>query len=157
MTTTILPSPLGDLLLLANETKLTGLYFAGEKHAPDIRAFPRRDDHPILKQAFAELSEYFNGARTSFCVPLAFSGTPFQVMVWQQIAQIPLGRTISYSEVARRAGAPASVRAVGTATGRNPISIIVPCHRVVGKSGGLQGFAGGLDRKQRLLDLERVA
>lgn len=110
--------------------------------------------HPVLKQAGEELRGYLRGDRTNFTVSLEGAGTAFQREVWRQIALIPFGQTITYTELARRAGAPAAVRAAGTATGKNPISIIVPCHRVVGKNGLLRGYAGGLDRKRRLLEME---
>ncbi|HEX4349848.1 MAG TPA: methylated-DNA--[protein]-cysteine S-methyltransferase [Verrucomicrobiae bacterium] len=146
---------LGDLLLVASPGELTGVYFHGRKHAPapqeDWKLDPR---HPVLKQAVAELQEYFAGERKTFYVPLHFGGTDFQHEIWRQIALIPFGETITYTELAERAGAPDAVRAAGTATGQNPLSIIVPCHRVVGKNGKLTGFAGGLDRKKGLLEIE---
>jgi methylated-DNA-[protein]-cysteine S-methyltransferase len=146
---------LGDLLLVANETKLIGIYFADEKHAPALsKDWTLNPRHPVLKQASQELDDYLESKRTSFSVPLHSAGTNFQQEVWRQIARIPFGKTISYAELAKRAGAPKAVRAAGTATGRNPLGIIVPCHRVVGKNGGLGGYAGGLDRKKRLLEIE---
>ncbi|MBW0001738.1 MAG: methylated-DNA--[protein]-cysteine S-methyltransferase [Verrucomicrobia bacterium] len=153
---TILPSPLGDLLLVADETHLRGVYFAGEKHAPPTRGWEHNPDQAVLKQTACELAEYFSGSRTAFSVPLRYEGTSFQQAIWRQISAIPFGRTISYSELAQRAGAPNAPRAAGTATGQNPLSILVPCHRVVGSNGGMHGYAGGLDRKRRLLQLETV-
>jgi O-6-methylguanine DNA methyltransferase len=100
------------------------------------------------------LEEYLEGERTSFSVPISYNGTDFQNKIWKQIARIPFGATVTYSELAKKAGAPAAIRAAGTATGRNPLSIIVPCHRVVGKNGGMGGYAGGLDRKKSLLKIE---
>jgi methylated-DNA-[protein]-cysteine S-methyltransferase len=152
----ILPSPVGDLLLVADETHLRGVYFAGEKHAPPTRGWEHNPDQTILKQAARELAEYFSGTRTTFSVPLCYEGTKFQQAIWRQISQIPFGRTISYTELAERAGAPNAPRAAGTATGQNPFSILVPCHRVMGRNGGMHGYAGGLDRKRRLLELEKV-
>jgi methylated-DNA-[protein]-cysteine S-methyltransferase len=146
---------LGDLLLVATSSHLTGIYFPDHKNGPKLpRDWKVDPAHPILKQAGRELNEYLAGKRTGFSVPIASDGTEFQREVWKQIARIPFGKTISYSELARRAGAPKATRAAGTATGRNPLSIIVPCHRVVGKDGGLGGYAGGLDRKKSLLKIE---
>jgi methylated-DNA-[protein]-cysteine S-methyltransferase len=146
---------LGDLLLVANPEHLTGVYFCGRQHAPAPRDDWKQDPRqPVLRQAARELQEYFAGERKTFSVPLHFGGTDFQHEIWRQIARIPFGETISYSELAGRAGAPDAVRAAGTATGQNPLAIIVPCHRVVGKNGKLTGFAGGLDRKKSLLAVE---
>lgn len=146
---------LGDLLLVADAAHLLGIYFPNHKNGPRLPDDWNLDPkHPILRQAATELQEYLDGERTSFSVPFSFGGTGFQNEVWKQIARIPFGETITYSELARRAGAPDAVRAAGTATGRNPISIIVPCHRVVAKNGGLGGYAGGLDRKKHLLQIE---
>jgi methylated-DNA-[protein]-cysteine S-methyltransferase len=112
--------------------------------------------HPSLTACRTQLAEYFDGDRTVFDLPLAPHGTPFQQRVWSQISGVAYGRTIIYSELARRAGAPGSSRAAGAATGRNPIAIIVPCHRIVGADGSLTGYAGGLHRKTHLLELEGV-
>ena len=152
----VLKSPVGDLLLVADATHLLGIYFCGEKHAPATLNWKHNPDHAVLKQTARELEEYFNGTRTTFSVPLRYGGTKFQQEIWMQISQIPFGEMISYSELAKRAGAPGAARAAGTATGQNPISIMIPCHRVVGKNGGLHGYAGGLDRKRRLLKVEKV-
>ena len=149
-------SPVGELMLVADDTALTGVYFAGHDHIPAASEGWRRDaQHPVLRKAALQLQEYLSGKRTIFEIPLRLTGTDFQEKVWQQIARIPYGETISYAELAKRAGAPQAIRAAGTTTGRNPVSIIVPCHRVVGKNGGLGGFGGGLDRKRFLLSLER--
>jgi methylated-DNA-[protein]-cysteine S-methyltransferase len=151
----IIRSPIGDLMLVADNSALIGLYFVGCDHTPDAnknRALNAQ--HPVLRQAAKQLQEYFAGKRESFSLVLRLGGTDFQERVWREIALIPYGETISYSELAKRAGARQAIRAVGTSTGRNPLSIIVPCHRVVGKNGGLCGFAGGLQRKQQLLELE---
>jgi methylated-DNA-[protein]-cysteine S-methyltransferase len=148
-------SALGDLLLVAEAAHLTGVYFHGSPHAPPVAADWVRDDRQVvLKQAREELQAYLRGERTGFSVPCDCPGTRFQKQVWSQIAAIPRGATITYTELAWRAGAPEAIRAAATATGRNPLSIIVPCHRVVGKDGSLRGYAGGLGRKQRLLQLE---
>ncbi|HYL20051.1 MAG TPA: methylated-DNA--[protein]-cysteine S-methyltransferase [Burkholderiales bacterium] len=148
-------SPLGRMLMTADERALTGLYFVGQKYeavpALDWIEDPR---HPVLEQARRELTEYFAGERTQFDLPLAPSGTPFQRGVWRALEIIPSGTTTTYGELARSLGAPESIRAVGAAVGRNPISIIVPCHRVVGSTGSLTGYASGLERKRALLALE---
>src|SRR5579863_3389204 len=147
-------SPIGELLLVADDSALTGIYFVGCDHIPTAsKGWKRNAQHPVLRQAAAQLEEYFAGKRKTFSLPLRLSGTEFQQKVWEQIARIPHGETINYSELARRAGAPEAVRAAGTSTGRNPVAVIVPCHRVVGKDGTLCGFAGGLDRKRHLLAL----
>lgn len=154
--TKIKTETLGELLLVANDTKLTGIYFADCDHAPKPGAdWKNNPKHPVLKQAQAELTEFLKGKRTSFSVPLHFSGTKFQEKVWTQLAKIPFGKTISYSELARRVGAPRAMRAAGSANGKNPLGIIIPCHRVISKDGSLGGYAGRLDRKQHLLDIER--
>ena len=147
-------STFGPLLLLSRDGCLTGLYFADRPHAPGIDPSWRHEpDAPIFTEVGRQLAEFAAGERMSFSVPLSLSGTPFQKQVWRDIAAIPFGETRSYGELAARLGA--FPRAVGTATGRNPISLIVACHRVVGASGALTGYAGGLERKQRLLELER--
>jgi methylated-DNA-[protein]-cysteine S-methyltransferase len=154
---TLVPSPLGDLTLTSNGAALTGLYLAGARHAREPEPAWRRDDAPFVEVA-RQLRQYFAGTRTRFDVPTAAAGTPFQRDVWRALSAIPYGSTLSYAELARQIGAPRAVRAVGAANGRNPISIIVPCHRVVGSGGALTGYAGGLPRKEWLLGLEvRVA
>ena len=146
---------LGDLLLVATPSHLVGVYFSNQPSGPKLSADWKMDpSHPILRKAGKELQEYLAGKRTSFSVPISFNGTEFQREVWKQIARIPFGKTISYTELAHRAGAPRATRAAGTATGRNPLGIIIPCHRVVGKNGGMGGYAGGLDRKISLLKIE---
>lgn len=147
---------LGELLLVTDGTHLTGVYFARNKHAPAIPAEWRRDpQHPVLREAAVQIGDYLAGDRQEFTVPLQLDGTDFQRAVWREIAGVPFGETITYAELAQRAGNPAAIRAAGTATGRNPISIVVPCHRIVGKNGGLGGYAGDLERKRHLLGLER--
>ena len=151
----IIRSPVGALMLAADASALTGLYFVGCDHIPGaIKRWTRDARHPVLREAARQLREYFAGRRKSFSLPLRLAGTDFQRRVWGEIARIPYGETVSYSTLARRAGAPLAVRAAGTSTGRNPVAIVIPCHRVMGKNGGLCGFAGGLERKRRLLELE---
>lgn len=148
-------SPYGQMLLVANEDGLSGIYFDGQKYFPKVGTEWRPDTkHPVLRQAKRELAEYFDGKRKRFEVALAPAGTPFQKSVWKAISTVDFGETITYGELARRAGHPGSGRAAGAATGRNPITIIVPCHRIVGSTGSLTGYAGGLDRKRALLALE---
>ena len=149
-------SPIGELLLVADDSALVGLYFSGCDHVPEASGqWERRARHPILQEAAKQLQEYFSESRQSFSVPLRLEGTDFQQKVWQEIARVPYGETVTYTELAKRAGAPSAVRATGTATGRNPLAIIVPCHRVVGKNGTLRGFAGGLETKEQLLRREK--
>jgi methylated-DNA-[protein]-cysteine S-methyltransferase len=150
-------SPQGEILLVATGKGLAGVYFRGQKYYPILGPAWRRDPaHPLLRQAKRELAEYFTGRRRRFDVALDPEGTPFQRSVWKSIARVAFGRTLSYRELAERAGHPRSARAAGAATGRNPIGIIVPCHRIVGADGSLTGYAGGLARKRALLALERA-
>ncbi len=156
---TAFASPLGAITIAATSSGLAGLWFAGQRHLPpEITGavlWPDAPEHPLLKKISRQLTEYFAGQRTRFDVPLDLSGgTAFQQVVWQALLAIAPGRTASYSDVSSSIGNPAAVRAVGAAIGRNPISIIVPCHRVVGADGSLTGYAGGLDRKTALLQLE---
>jgi methylated-DNA-[protein]-cysteine S-methyltransferase len=150
-------SPHGQMLLVATREGLSGVYFAGQKYHPQVAAEWQRDaQHAPLLQAKRELAEYFGGERERFEIALAPEGTPFQRSVWTAISTVGFGETITYSELARRAGCVGaeSARAAGAATGRNPISVIIPCHRIVGSDGSLTGYAGGLDRKRALLALE---
>jgi methylated-DNA-[protein]-cysteine S-methyltransferase len=148
-------SPHGRMLVTASEAGVTGVHFDGQKYFPADDAGSRRDKrNPLVRQAIRELAEYFAGERKRFEVALAPEGTPFQLAVWRAIATVPYGETISYGELARRAGAAGHARAAGAATGRNPIGILVPCHRIVGADGSLTGYAGGLARKRALLALE---
>ena len=150
-------TPLGTLFATASGGALTGLYYEGGRHAPEIS--PQWIEDPEsqpLAECARQLADFFAGKRQCFDLPIAPQGTPFQERVWREIAAIPYGETISYAELARRAGAKGSARAAGAATGRNPLSIVVPCHRVVGSSGSLTGYAGGLERKTRLLEIEGV-
>ena len=149
-------SPLGDMLLVAAGDALAGVYFSGQRYFPAVALHGRDDaDRPVLRAARQQLGEYFAGVRTQFDLPLATPGTAFQRAVWRAIATIPCGATATYTDVAACARHPGSARAAGAATGRNPWSIVVPCHRVVGASGALTGYAGGLDRKRALLALEQ--
>lgn len=148
-------SPHGRMLVTANEAGVTGVHFDGQKYFPcDDPESRHAKRNPLVLQAIRELGEYFDGTRKRFEVALAPAGTPFQLAVWRAIATVPYGETISYGELARRAGVPGHARAAGAATGRNPIGIIVPCHRIVGANGSLTGYAGGLGRKRALLALE---
>ena len=149
-------TPLGMVFATALGGTLTGLYFEGGRHAPAIDPCWVHDaDAEPLVAVKKQLLEYLAGMRSRFEIALAPQGTPFQQRVWKEIARIPYGEVITYAELARRAGAPGSARAAGAATGRNPLSIIVPCHRVVGTDGALTGYAGGLERKSALLALEK--
>ncbi|MEO7391646.1 MAG: methylated-DNA--[protein]-cysteine S-methyltransferase [Ramlibacter sp.] len=148
-------SPLGPMIVAATDQGLAGLWFEGQKHMPDHAGWPAQPAHPVLRQAVAQLDEYFSGMRTAFALPLDLQGgTAFQRSVWQALLAIPSGGTTSYGMLSRRIGQPAAVRAVGAAVGRNPVSVIVPCHRVLGADGSLTGYAGGLERKTALLQLE---
>jgi methylated-DNA-[protein]-cysteine S-methyltransferase len=143
------------MLLLAHDEALSGSYFEGQKYEPSVQPDWRLGaKHPVLRLAQAQLGEYFAGTRTQFDIPLAPAGTPFQIQVWSAIAGVRYGKTATYHEIAFAAGRPQSVRAAGAATGRNPLSVIVPCHRIIGSDGALTGYAGGLDRKRALLALE---
>jgi len=148
-------SPHGQMLLVASEDGLSGVYFDRQKYFPKReKEWKRAPNHAPLKQAKRELAQYFAGKRRNFSVALDPKGTPFQRSVWKAISKVGFGKTISYGELAERAGCPGSARAAGAATGRNPVSIIVPCHRIMGSDGSLTGYAGGLDRKRALLALE---
>jgi methylated-DNA-[protein]-cysteine S-methyltransferase len=150
--TAIVPSPIGDLLLTGDGRALTGLYMSPHKGRPEISEQLR--DHPFFTDVIAQLGAYFAGESRSFDVALQPAGTPFQQRVWAELSRIPYGETISYAELAKRVGSPNGFRAVGQANGRNPISVIVPCHRVIGANGSLAGYGGGAERKRFLLDLE---
>jgi methylated-DNA-[protein]-cysteine S-methyltransferase len=147
-------SPLGPLTLAATDRGLSIAWFDGQAHRTDTLDAPVMPDHPHLARAAQELAAYWDHADVDFTVPLDPAGTEFQQAVWQVLRGIAPGQLLSYGEVARRTGRPAAVRAVGAAIGRNPISIIVPCHRVVGHDGSLTGYAGGLPRKAALLARE---
>ncbi len=155
---TYVESPLGRILLTSDGSALSGLYLAGQRYEPTPASDWTQSAHsPLLASAATQLGEYFAGSRTRFQLPLAPVGTPFQHEVWRRLQDIPYGAQVSYGAVAQAIGMPRSVRAVGAAVGRNPLSIIIPCHRVVGKDGALTGYAGGIERKQALLTLEARA
>jgi methylated-DNA-[protein]-cysteine S-methyltransferase len=147
-------SPLGTLLLARTATGLAGAWFEQQKHHPAAIDAPERDDDALLMAAAWQLRAYFAGTTDEFDLALDLQGTDFQKAVWAELLCIEPGATCSYGDIAQRLGRPTAGRAVGAAVGRNPISIIVPCHRVVGSSGALTGYAGGLDRKTALLRLE---
>jgi methylated-DNA-[protein]-cysteine S-methyltransferase len=150
-----MPSPVGLLKLLASDRALVAILW--EKDEPKrVKLGPLVEDphHPLLREAERQLDDYFAGKRETFSLPCAAAGTAFQKAVWQALAEIPFGETRTYGAIARQLGRPNAVRAVGAATGRNPIAIVVPCHRVIGSDGKLVGFAGGLEAKDALLRLE---
>ncbi len=150
-------SPLGTMTLAASAQGLCGAWFDGQAHQPDTQHWELNPAHPVLQAACSQLTAYFAAQAARFTLPLDFSlGTPFQQSVWERLRAIPYGVTQSYGEIARYLGQPAASRAVGAAVGRNPLSIIVPCHRVVGSNGALTGYAGGLERKIALLQLEKA-
>jgi len=150
-------SPLGPMTLAASAQGLYGVWFDGQAHQPDPQHWEVKPAHPVLQAAATQLAAYFAAQRARFELPLDLSlGTPFQQSVWERLRAIPYGVTQSYGEIARYLGQPAASRAVGAAVGRNPLSIIVPCHRVVGSKGALTGYAGGLERKIALLQLEKA-
>jgi len=149
-------SPVGQLTLIAGDAGLVAILW--EDDAPDrvrLGEMTARPDHSVLAETERQLGDYFAGRRQSFRVPLDFRGSPFQKAVWQALLTIPFGQTRTYGEIARQIGCPSAARAVGAANGRNPISIIAPCHRVLGSNGALTGFAGGLPAKEYLLAHER--
>lgn len=151
----VVPSPIGDLLLTATDEGLTGVHMVPHVDRADLTDAVRDDGDAVLTETGRQLDEYFAGERTDFELPLAPAGTEFQRQVWDGLCAIPYGETISYGELAQRIGRPNAQRAVGLANGRNPIAVVVPCHRVIGADGSLTGYGGGLDRKQLLLGLER--
>jgi len=150
---TEMASPLGRILIERNARGLSGLWFEGQKYHPGALSSPRDNEDPLLASTVVMLQAYFEG-RPMEVPALAPEGTAFQQAVWQCLLTIPAGSTWSYGQLAARLGRPQAVRAVGAAVGRNPLSVLVPCHRVVGASGALTGYAGGLDRKRALLALE---
>lgn len=150
-----LQSPWGHMTVAATEAALVWVGFDGQKHDADTRAWPVSATHPVLRAAVCQLERYFAGERVHFDLPVDLRhGTAFQQRVWEQLQTIAPGTIRSYGAIARALGNPNAMRAVGAAVGRNPISIIVPCHRVLGSNGALTGFAGGLERKEALLRLE---
>lgn len=156
LSTKTIASPVGELTLVASAQGLVAVLW--ENDAPGrvrLGAVTQDGEHPVLLAAESQLGEYFAGARARFDLPLDFRGTDFQKQVWAELLAIPFGETRSYGEIAVRLGRPGASRAVGAANGRNPISIVAPCHRVIGSTGELTGFAGGLSAKEYLLELER--
>jgi methylated-DNA-[protein]-cysteine S-methyltransferase len=153
----VIDSPIGLLTLVTEDGSLTGLYMDVTDHRPDDGTLGVQagiEDDEVLAEAARQLGEYFAGERTTFDLPISLDGTGFQRTVWAGLQEIPYGETISYGELAKRIGQPSASRAVGLANGRNPVSIVVPCHRVIGANGSMTGYGGGLPRKQFLLGLE---
>lgn len=150
-------SPIAKLLLTSKGQSLTGLYLQGQKHFPATSNWKESAELDVFIEAEKQLTEYFAHQRQHFDLPLDPVGTTFQKQVWEQLQQIPFGETISYGTLAQRIGVPTASRAVGAANGRNPISIVVPCHRVIATNGKMTGYAGGIDRKQWLLQHERIS
>ena len=156
------PTPLGDMFAAASRTGLIGLWFHDQRYLPPQlsgagNSWSVDDAHPVLQKTVQQVQEYFAGNRTVFDMPFDLSaGTAFQQSVWQALLDIPSGKTTSFGALALSIGKPEAVRAVGAAVGRNPVSVLVPCHRVLGKNGSLTGYAGGLARKTALLQLERT-
>jgi methylated-DNA-[protein]-cysteine S-methyltransferase len=153
----IVASPVGPLTIVAKGGSITALYMDAQRHAPDPAEFglPGNPGDEPFAIAARQLDAYFGGQLTEFSLPLALAGTDFQREVWAGLRDIPYGQTVSYGELAHRIGRPAAGRAVGLANGRNPVAIVVPCHRVIGSDGSMTGYGGGLDRKRFLLALER--
>lgn len=149
-------SPVGTLKLVGGDGGLAGVLWENDKvsRTPHLQHAEAQQDHPVLQEASRQLEEYFAGKRKHFELPLDFTGTAFNKKIWARLLEIPYGETRSYGELAKEIGSPGAVRAVGAANGRNPISIIAPCHRVIGANGKLTGFAGGLEVKAYLLRLE---
>lgn len=155
--TTSYVSPLGRMYLGASNSRLVGAWFEGQAHLPDLSGLAKSPGHPVLLQTSKQLAEYFAGQRLHFDLPLDLSsGTVFQKTVWQALLDIAPGHTCSYQALSAAIGRPTATRAVGAAVGHNPLSIIVPCHRVIGANGALTGYAGGLQRKTALLHLEGI-
>jgi len=154
---TYFDNPLGEMLALSDGEVLTGLYFGVEKHLPELDSnWKQQNKNALFQLTQKQLSEYAKGKRKEFTVPFCFTnGTPFQRKVWQALLTVPYGKTLSYLEIAKHIRKPKSVRAVANAIGSNPISLIVPCHRIIGSDGSLTGYAGGLDRKRAILALEQ--
>ena len=148
-------SPLGTVTLQANEQGLLGVWFETHTTKPEDLG-TQEDSFPVFQSVKEQLDRYFAGEAVQFDVPIAATGTPFQQSVWLALTTIPYGETWSYAQLADAIGNPKAVRAVGLANGKNPVSVIVPCHRVIGKNGKLTGYAGGIERKQRLLTIEGI-
>jgi methylated-DNA-[protein]-cysteine S-methyltransferase len=155
----IIETPIGEITIVATDTSLTGVYFPHHWYMPPVASFGERvqaESDPLLSDVRTQFGEYFAGSRTGFDVPTATHGDPFQERVWALLDGIPHGETTTYGELAARLGDKSLAQEVGKAVGHNPLCVIVPCHRVVGKDGKLTGYAGGLERKQFLLDLEKI-
>ncbi|WDR88089.1 methylated-DNA--[protein]-cysteine S-methyltransferase [Burkholderia ambifaria] len=154
----LIPSPLGDIAIRIEDDALTGLFFVGQKYYPSLAIAPEvdaRNASSLVRKVAEEVADYFTGTRETFSVPIHLRGTAFQRSVWKELLAIPFGELVSYGDITERVGLPMSAaRAVGGAVGRNPVSIMVPCHRVIGASGSLTGYAGGIERKRALLSLE---
>lgn len=149
-------SVVGKLMIVANEQALVAILWENEKpHRVPLDGMIKNKNHPIIQETEKQLDEYFTHKRTSFEIPLDLTGTDFQKKVWEELATIPYGTTVSYAQLAKQIGRPESARPLGAAVGKNPISIVIPCHRVIGTNGQLTGFAGGLKTKAFLLDLEK--
>lgn len=153
-THTVVDSPIGPLTLVASDRVLIALYMREHRHRPESSAFGAATDEGFT-DAIQQLDEYFRGERTEFALPMAAQGTAFQRKVWAALRGIPYGETVTYGQLAATIGRPTASRAVGLANGRNPISVVVPCHRVVGSNGKLTGYGGGIERKRFLLEHER--
>ncbi len=154
----VIDSPIGPLTLIAEDGHLAGVLMEVTRYEPDAATLGTAvasESEPVLAEAASQLGAYFRGELTSFDLPLTLGGTQFQQSVWAGLRTIPYGETVSYSELARRIGQPAASRAVGLANGRNPVAIVVPCHRVIGADGSLTGYGGGMERKRFLLGLEQ--
>jgi methylated-DNA-[protein]-cysteine S-methyltransferase len=148
-------SPLGRMVLAANRTHLVGVWFDGQRHQPKPSDWPVDPSNPLLQRAAQQLSGYFEKRHTAFDLPLDLtSGTPFQQAIWRALLKIPVGQTSTYGALSACIGKPGAARAAGGAVGRNPFSVIIPCHRIIGVGGALTGYAGGLERKVALLKLE---
>ena len=154
---TEIPSPVGPLRLTGDGSALTGVYLSPQRYGPNEFPEDARGSDPVLGETARQLSAYFDGRLQQFVLPLAPRGTPFQQRVWAALCEIPYGATISYLTLARQVADQKAVRAVGGANGRNPISIVIPCHRVIGADGSLVGYGGGLERKRWLLQFEGAA
>lgn len=154
---TTFSSPVGMITISTDNDAITGLHIEGDRYFTAIpNDWKQNNTHPLLQQVMSELAEYFQGTRDTFSVPVAPQGTPFQVAVWRALRGVPHGTTASYSDIADKINRPDAVRAVGTAIGRNPVCIIIPCHRVLAKGGGFGGFVAGVDCKKYLLQLENA-
>ncbi|WHZ12839.1 MAG: Methylated-DNA--protein-cysteine methyltransferase [Burkholderiaceae bacterium] len=155
---TAFDGPLGRMIVAATTQGIAGVWFDDQRHLPDMNGWREDALDPLLKRAVNELTEYFDGRRKQFDLPLdLYAGTAFQQSVWRALLAIPRGETVSYRALSARIGRPTAQRAVGAAVGRNPIGVVVPCHRVLGADGALTGYAGGLERKVALLRIEGVA